>query len=71
MLRWGLVPHWSDSPKSAYKMINARAEGLEERPAFRDALATHRCLVIADGFFEWQPARAHRQAAVVDPARGR
>ena len=58
MLRWGLVPYWSDSPKSAYKMINARAEGLEQRPAFRDALATHRCLVIADGFFEWQ-AREH------------
>jgi putative SOS response-associated peptidase YedK len=55
VLRWGLVPHWADSPKTGFKMINARAETLEQRPAFRDALATRRCLVIADGFYEWQP----------------
>ena len=55
LLRWGLVPHWSDSPKTGYKMINARAETIEDRSAFRDALATRRCLVIADGFYEWQP----------------
>ncbi len=55
LLRWGLVPHWAESPKVGYKMINARAETVAERPAYRDALATHRCLIVADGFYEWQP----------------
>lgn len=58
LLRWGLVPHWADSPKMGYRMINARAEGLEQRPAFREAFARFRCLVVADGFYEWQP-RGH------------
>jgi len=52
------VPHWAESPKVGYKMINARAETLADRPAFRDALATRRCLIVADGFYEWQP-RTH------------
>lgn len=54
VLRWGLVPHWADDPKTGYKMINARAETVAQRPAFRDALATRRCLVLADGFYEWR-----------------
>ncbi len=55
LLRWGLVPHWAKSPSTGHRMINARAETVEQRPAFRDALAGRRCLVIADGFYEWQP----------------
>jgi putative SOS response-associated peptidase YedK len=55
LLRWGLVPFWAKDPKVGYKMINARAETVAERPAFRDALKTHRCLIVADGFYEWQP----------------
>ena len=54
VLRWGLVPHWAESPKTGYKMINARAESVTERPPFRDALATRRCLILADGFYEWE-----------------
>ncbi len=52
-LRWGLVPHWASEPASPVKMINARAETLEDRPAFRDAFGRFRCLILADGFYEW------------------
>ncbi|HWI70709.1 MAG TPA: SOS response-associated peptidase [Baekduia sp.] len=55
LLRWGLVPFWAKDVKVGYKMINARAETVTEKPAFRDALKTRRCLIVADGFYEWQP----------------
>jgi putative SOS response-associated peptidase YedK len=54
VLRWGLVPHWAKDPKSGYKMINARAETVTKKPAYRSAFAKHRCLIVVDGFFEWQ-----------------
>ena len=57
LLRWGLVPHWAREPGMGLKMINARAETVAEKPAYRDALRTHRCLVVADGFYEWQARR--------------
>jgi putative SOS response-associated peptidase YedK len=53
MMKWGLVPHWSKDPKFVFKLINARSEGIEEKPSFRTPLKKRRCLVIADGFYEW------------------
>ena len=53
-LRWGLVPFWADDPRVGSRMINARAESVSEKPAFRDAFASRRCLILADGFYEWQ-----------------
>jgi len=53
-MRWGLVPSWATDPSIGSRLINARAETLTKRSAFKDALKSRRCLVIADGFFEWQ-----------------
>jgi putative SOS response-associated peptidase YedK len=54
LLRWGLVPSWSKSPDTGLKMINARLETAPERPAFRRAFERFRCLIVADGFYEWR-----------------
>jgi putative SOS response-associated peptidase YedK len=53
MARWGLLPHWAKVSSIAFKMINARAETLTEKPAYRGLLNRHRCLIPADGFYEW------------------
>jgi putative SOS response-associated peptidase YedK len=55
-LRWGLIPSWAKDRKVGYRMINAKAETLAEKPAFRSLLHEHRCLVPADGFYEWRTA---------------
>src|ERR1035437_1262526 len=52
--RWGLIPSWAKDPAIGNKMINARAESLAEKPAFRTALAKRRCLIFASGFYEWR-----------------
>lgn len=52
-MRWGLVPSWAKDPKIGAKMINARADTLLVKPAFRNLVATRRCLIPADGFYEW------------------
>lgn len=53
-MRWGLVPHWAKEIKVGYKNINVRAETAATTPAFRDAFRSQRCLIPADGFYEWQ-----------------
>lgn len=54
MLRWGLIPFWADDPSIGNRMINARAESAAEKPAFRAAFKRRRCLLVADGFYEWK-----------------
>src|SRR6478672_6306949 len=54
LMRWGLIPSWSKDPSAAARMINARSETASTLPAFRDALKFRRCLIPADGFYEWQ-----------------
>ena len=60
-MRWGLIPSWAKSASVGNRMINARAETVAERPSFRTALRRRRCLVLADGFYEWQRIGASRR----------
>ncbi len=71
-MRWGLVPHWVKDPK-AFKanLFNARSESAAEKPAFRDAMKTHRCLLPASGFYEWRAEEGGKQPYYVYRADGR
>ncbi|MBK6994197.1 MAG: SOS response-associated peptidase [Lewinellaceae bacterium] len=60
-MEWGLVPHWSSDGKNSGKLINARAEGIAEKPSFRDSFQSKRCLVPADSFYEWRKLSADRK----------
>jgi putative SOS response-associated peptidase YedK len=60
-LRWGLVPHWSKGPDNRYSMINARAETVHEKPAYRGPFRSHRCLIPAEAFYEWKPMPGGKQ----------
>ena len=61
MLRWGLVPSWADDPGIGARMINARSETAPEKPSFRSAFRRRRCLIPADGFYEWKRLNGSKQ----------
>src|ERR1700730_13729723 len=54
LLRWGLIPPWADDPSVGHRLLNARAETVADKPSFRSALRSRRCLVPPGGLFEWQ-----------------
>ncbi len=60
MMTWGLIPFWAKDPSVGNRMINARVETIMERPAFKNAFQRRRCLVVADGFYEWRKEGKHR-----------
>jgi len=70
MRRWGLVPAWARDPRVGNRMINARSETVAERPAFRTAFRLRRCLVPADGFYEWAGGPGPRQPYHIGLADG-
>ncbi len=61
MLRWGLIPSWADDPGIGSRMINARSETVAQKPSFRRAFKEGRCLIPADGFYEWQKTNDGKQ----------
>ena len=61
LLRWGLIPSWSKDPAIGTRLINARAETAAEKPSFRNAFRQHRCLIPANGFYEWQRQERGKQ----------
>lgn len=71
ILQWGLVPFWAKDPEVGERLINARAETLVERPAFREAYRRRRCLVLADGFYEWQKQDGTKQPYYVRMKNGK
>ena len=66
MLRWGLVPPWAKDVAVGNRMINARAEGIETKPAFREAVRSRRCLVPATGFYEWKAIAGRKQPYAIN-----
>lgn len=61
LMRWGMVPTWAEDPSTVAPLINARAETLQQKPSFREAFLSRRCLVPADGFYEWETTSAGKR----------
>jgi putative SOS response-associated peptidase YedK len=68
ILRWGLIPSWADDIRIGNRLINARAETLTTKPSFRSALKSRRCLVLADGFYEWEKSGKAKQPYFIQMA---
>lgn len=76
LMRWGLVPHWAADPSVGARMNNARAEGIGEKPSFRQAVRKRRCLIPASGYYEWQArtgpdGKPFKQPWYISPSDGR
>ncbi len=69
-LRWGLVPFWAKDPTIGNRMINARAETVDSKPSFKAAFRKRRCLVVADGFYEWQGGKGRKQPVYITLPEG-
>ena len=69
-MRWGLIPSWAREASTGSRMINARAETVAEKPSFRTALGRRRCLVLADGFYEWRRTDAGKRPMRITMASG-
>lgn len=67
-LRWGLIPAWSPEPRTTYSTINARAETVADKPTYRQAFRRRRCLIPADGFYEWRRLANRKQPYCIAPA---
>ena len=70
-LRWGLIPFWADDPSIGNRMTNARPETVAEKPSFRKAFKSQRCLLVADGFYEWQETNGKKQPSYITLKDGR
>ena len=64
MLRWGLIPFWAKDESIGYKLINARSETIAEKPSYRNAFQKRRCLILTDGYYEWQKPAAKNDQKV-------
>lgn len=71
LLRWGLIPAWAKDKTIGYRMINARAEGIADKPAFRQPFRHQRCLIPADGFYEWRQENGRKQPYYIHRTDGR
>src|SRR5579872_213262 len=70
LVRWGLVPDWVEDPRAFSLLVNARAESVLDKPAFRNAMRRRRCLFPADGFYEWKAAGASKHPYYVRARTG-
>ena len=68
--RWGLVPNWANDIAIGNRLINARAETVDTKPSFRDSFSLHRCLIPADGYFEWKRHGKAKQPYLIEPQAG-
>jgi putative SOS response-associated peptidase YedK len=68
LMRWGLIPSWVKDPRTFALLFNARADGVLEKPSFRNAMRRRRCLIPADGFYEWQTSGARKRPFFIHPA---